>query len=194
MSSSKIRLWVCLGVLAVGGLVAFLGVLALQGYLFPVRYYEYFPNGRVSVEGYTLRHTPQIWLKEGKSTCYYPDGKKVSEGIYHEGVAVGTWTHWNRDGSIKQVEECDKLGTKTRTEYQNGVPKLVYDRDKEPPHYWSATHFDDDHVKNNEIKTAIDLKVQHGATPADAEFSVREELKLHKQAARQSSSPTSVPH
>ena len=141
--------------------VPVLGVLALQGYLFPLRYYEYFPNGRVSVEGYKRRHSQHIWLNEGKWTIYSndKDDRKDSEGFFHNGVRIGIWTN---HGSIKQIEERDQLGVKLRTEYENGLPKVVWDRDKEPPHFWSATTFDDDPVKNYEILKAIDLKVQRG--------------------------------
>ena len=39
MSPSRTRWWVCVAALAVLALGVFLGVLALQGYLFPLRYY-----------------------------------------------------------------------------------------------------------------------------------------------------------
>ena len=42
---------------------------------------------------------------EGLRTSWWENGQKFSEGNYKDSKPVGKWTHYNKDGTIKEVKE-----------------------------------------------------------------------------------------
>ncbi len=42
---------------------------------------------------------------DGEDTGYYPSGKVMYRAFYKAGAQVGTWTHYEEDGSVRAVQE-----------------------------------------------------------------------------------------
>jgi antitoxin component YwqK of YwqJK toxin-antitoxin module len=122
---------------------------------------------------------------EGKWTYYYPNGKKLSEGMCHGDAEVGTWTYWNDDGSVWKVQEHDERGMSRRiTEYENGVVKRVVLPDNSGTSNCSGTHWDDDPKKRAEIEEAYQRKLRAGATHDQAREGVIQEYGLRKRSEK----------
>ena len=46
---------------------------------------------------------------DGKRTSWYENGQKKYEVTYKDGEKVGLWTSYNRDGTVEEVKDCDKV-------------------------------------------------------------------------------------
>jgi hypothetical protein len=157
--------------------------LAWRGYLFPIRYVEYYPQGTVRVEGYRLRissgDTGDDWMKEGKWTKYYPDGTKAWEGNYHRSGEVGTWTYWSADGAVERIDEYDwPNGAVRTTPYENGVPVPESRRPQGRPR--SGIHWHDDRAKREEIEDAFQRKLREGIPVDEAAEAIMQEFHLRE--------------
>jgi hypothetical protein len=42
---------------------------------------------------------------DGEDTGYFPSGRVMYRAFYKKGTAVGTWTHYNEDGSVRSTTE-----------------------------------------------------------------------------------------
>jgi hypothetical protein len=47
-------------------------------------------------------------MQEGDETGYYPSGKVSYRGVYKTNAMVGTWTHYNEDGTVQSKEDRSK--------------------------------------------------------------------------------------
>ena len=122
---------------------------------------------------------------EGRWTYFHPNGKKLSEGMFHRDSRVGTWTYWNDDGSLREVDENDERGMPIRlTEYENGVVKRVVLPDNSGKANCSGTHWDDDPKKRVEMEEAYQRKLRAGATDGQAQEAVIQEYGLRNRSGK----------
>ena len=116
--------------------------LGREGYLYPVPYAKFLPDGRVEEEGFRMRELNGLWYQQGPVIQYHLNGMKSLEGVYNHGCQVGTWKMWTPDGTITEATEYADSPNNfvhpgdlciRRTEYENGVAKRVleswYERD-----------------------------------------------------------------
>lgn len=101
---SRKMLVVCLIVCL--GIAGYISYLAWEGYIFPVRYVEYFPDGEVSLVGHHVRENfgggIYEWGDRGKFVSYYPGGRVGSIGEYDSnGCPVGEWIQYKEDGTVE---------------------------------------------------------------------------------------------
>jgi len=47
---------------------------------------------------------------EGEHAGYFPSGRLAYRGLYKAGKQVGTWTHYNEDGSVQSTQEYPEQG------------------------------------------------------------------------------------
>ena len=121
---------VLLAVIVMGSLIW----LAWGDYLFPQRYREYYPNGKISFDGYKIRVAPDMHVNDGHWIIYNNDGSKDHEGSYRRGREVGTWTTYYPDGTPQEIMEYDDNGISQRcTKFAKDGTKKVIDRATLPP-------------------------------------------------------------
>lgn len=66
---------------------------------------ENWPNGQPKFWNELRRTAAGKWDKNGLGRAYYETGALEREGMYKDGVRVGTWKYFNPDGSLLRTEE-----------------------------------------------------------------------------------------
>lgn len=66
---------------------------------------ENWPNGKPKYWNEMRRNAAGKWDKNGLGRAYYDSGVLEREGMYKDGVRVGTWKYFNPDGSLLRTEE-----------------------------------------------------------------------------------------
>lgn len=66
---------------------------------------ENWPSGKPKYWNELRRNAAGKWDKNGIGRAYYDTGALEREGLYKDGVRVGTWKYFNPDGSLLRTEE-----------------------------------------------------------------------------------------
>jgi TonB family protein len=72
---------------------------------------DYYPNKIPQMTGtFTSKRCKN---KEGKFTYYHENGKKLSEGVFHNNKPVGEWSGWHDNGLIESKRKYNEVGLAT---------------------------------------------------------------------------------
>ncbi|MFZ9881410.1 MAG: toxin-antitoxin system YwqK family antitoxin [Phycisphaerales bacterium] len=66
---------------------------------------ENWPNGKPKYWNEMRRNAAGKWDKNGLGRAYFDNGVLEREGMYKDGVRVGTWKYFNGVGSLLRTEE-----------------------------------------------------------------------------------------
>jgi hypothetical protein len=75
------------------------------------------PNGKRRLEGHGGVADDGRYLRHGKETWFYPDGKKQHQVTYHLGHKTGKETLWRADGTVEWQWEHRKDGVSVWTQF-----------------------------------------------------------------------------